>query len=497
LAEYERPYLYPKQAAAIFSPKRWSLCEASTKSGKTVASIARIVEWGLQGAPGQNYWWVAPISPQARIAFSRIKQYLTPGTFVARETPEPSLTLISGPVLTFKSADNPDSLYGEDVYGVIIDEASRSKDTAWHAVRSTLTATRGPAVIIGNVKGRRNWFWEFCRRVEAGGEPNGHYMKITWRDAVAANVLDLEEIEDARRNLPENVFRELYEAEASDDGANPFGETHILACVSERLSDAPPVAFGIDLAKRQDWLVVIGLDASGRACVFQRWRDVPWRESIRRIHSIVGEDVPALVDSTGVGDPVLEELQVGHGNFRGYVFSTVSKQRLMEGLAVSIQGREISYPDGPIKNELLTFEYETSRTGVRYSAPMGYNDDCVCSLALARQQLTETAPGAAIIEFYQNQSELAAARARSELAKDSGLVSAGNVSAEFVQKLRGLDDDLILSRAETIDNELTALYNETMGKYNAPSRVCARCVKAIPETSYLTDGVLFWHQGCA
>jgi len=47
-------------------------------------------------------------------------------------------------------------LYGEDVYGAVIDEASRMKEDAWTAIQSTLTATRGPVRIIGNVKGEKN-----------------------------------------------------------------------------------------------------------------------------------------------------------------------------------------------------------------------------------------------------------------------------------------------------------------------------------------------------
>ncbi len=485
MPEYTRPYLYPKQRDAIFSPKRWALCEASTKSGKTVASIARIIEWGLLGngtvraAPGQNYWWVAPVSDQARIAFSRVKQGLTSGSFTARETPVPTISLLTGPSLVFKSSDNPDSLYGEDVYGAIIDEASRCRPEAWYAVRSTLTATRGPCVLIGNVKGRKNWFYEFCRRVEDGLEPNGSFLRITWRDAVDAGVLDLDEIEDARRNLPENVFRELYEAVASDDSGNPFGEAHIHACIGD-LSNDPPVAFGVDLAKKQDYLVVIGLDAAGRTCNFQRWQNVPWRDSIRRIHDIIGEDVPALVDSTGIGDPVLEELQAGHGNFVGYHFTATSKQRLMEGLAVSIQGHEIRYPDGPIKNELLRFEYELTRTGVRYSAAEGFNDDCVCALALAREQWSTTAPGASLMQFYETQTRDAQARDKRELESEALAVIPSRPAR--------------LS-AETLDNELTELYRATVSQYQPAETVCYACAKPV-RASRATDGVHVWHPEC-
>ena len=40
--------------------------------------------------------------------------------------------------------------------------------------------------------------------------------------------------------------------------------------------------------------------------------------------------------------------------------------------------------DDPILiEELESFEYEYTRTGVRYSAPQGCHDDTVCALALA------------------------------------------------------------------------------------------------------------------
>jgi hypothetical protein len=56
---------------------------------------------------------------------------------------------------------------------------------------------------------------------------------------------------------------------------------------------------------------------------------------------------------------------------------------MMEGLALAIAAGEVRYPDGVIRNELDEFEYEYTRTGVKYSAPSGLHDDCVCALALA------------------------------------------------------------------------------------------------------------------
>ena len=379
-AVYVRPPLYPQQERALFCEARYALVEATTKSGKTVGAMAWFLEQALvhRGGPGRNFWWVAPIFAQARIPFRRMKRGLPRAAYVPNDT-ELTLTLPNGSVLWFKGGDHADSLFGEDVYAAVLDEASRVREESWHAVRSTLTATRGPVRLIGNVKGRRTWFYRLARRAEAG-EPDMAYAKITAYDAVSAGVLAEAEVDDARRTLPDAVFRELYLAEPSDDQGNPFGVDAIRRSIGP-LSAAPPVAFGVDLAKSVDWSAVVALDAQGRVCRFDRFQ-APWDETTRRVLQALGR-VPALVDATGVGDPIVERLQRAGANAEGFLFSSPAKQSLMEGLAVAIQQGEVTVPAGPLVAELEAFEYVYSRVGVRYAAPEGLHDDCVCALALA------------------------------------------------------------------------------------------------------------------
>jgi hypothetical protein len=232
--------------------------------------------------------------------------------------------------------------------------------------------------------------------LETPGREMG-YHKIIAADAVAAGVLDAKEIDDARKQMPESAWRELYLAEPSDDGGNPFGLQHIAACVRP-MSSKRPRSWGWDLAKKQDYTVGIGLDEDGAVCAFERFHQVPWGETMNKIISL-SKGVPALGDSTGVGDPIVEEVQRklgqsagGEGLFQGYHFTQGSKQKLMEGLAMAIQARTVWYPDGVIVQELEQFEFEFTRTGVRYSAPEGYYDDCVCALALANMCRTVVPP---------------------------------------------------------------------------------------------------------
>ncbi|MCQ4575408.1 MAG: hypothetical protein NOU37_09220 [Candidatus Brocadiales bacterium] len=381
--EYHRPKLYPKQERVFFNPYRYSICEASTKSGKTVGGMSWLTEYTTALKEGQNTWWIAPVYSQARIPFRRLKLALPRWFYYAKED-ELTLRLINGATMWFKSGEKPDNLYAEDVYACVIDEATRLKEKSWHAIRSTLTATRGPVRIIGNVHGKKNWAYKLARKAEARA-PDMYYDKITADDAVKAGILDAAEIEDARRILPDPVFRELYLCEPSDDGCNPFGLEAIEACIGEMSGD-DPAAYGIDLAKSVNWTVILGLNAQGRTCRFERFQK-PWRETIERIKTVVG-NVPALVDSTGVGDPIVEDLQHGgRTNYEGYKFTQNSKQQLMEGLAITLQNGQTVIPEGPVVNELRDFEYEYTKTGVRYSAPEGLNDDCVMGLALAVHKL--------------------------------------------------------------------------------------------------------------
>jgi hypothetical protein len=169
-----------------------------------------------------------------------------------------------------------------------------------------------------------------------------------------------------------------------------------------KLSSDDPVVFGIDLARKVDWTVCVGLDGGGRVSSFERWQRVPWSETRSRIHRLVGE-APALVDATGVGDPVVEALASEAAQIEPFTFTNKSKQQLMEGLATAIQSQEVTFPDGPIRVELEQFEYSQRGGTWYYSAPDGMSDDCVMALALAvqhKRNIVATVPRFAFVARY-------------------------------------------------------------------------------------------------
>lgn len=385
IIEYVRPPLYDYQKKILNSKARYTVTEASTKSGKTASHIIWLFEQALQLKENQNVWWVAPVYGQSEMAFNRMRSQVNDKKFFKVNESKLKLTTPTGSIITFKSAEKPDNLYGDDVYACVFDEFTRAREEAWFALRSTLTATNGPCKFIGNVKGKKNWGYRLAQRAK-NGDPNFEHFKITAYDAVACGLLDIEEIEQAKKDLPEHVFRELYLAEPSEDGSNPFGYKHIHNCIRPLTGNAP-ICFGIDLAKSFDYTCIIGIDVDGRVCYMDRFQK-DWKQTKEHIISTVGTK-QALIDSTGVGDSIVEDIQKSCPYIEGFKFSSSSKQQLMEGLSVAIQQGVISFPDGVIVTELEQFEFEYGSMGVKYSAPSGLHDDTVCALALARKKFVE------------------------------------------------------------------------------------------------------------
>lgn len=217
----EKVRAYRKQMEFIYAPTRYTAVEATTKAGKTVGCIVWLYEEATKGKAGDNCWWVAPIHAQSKIAFRRMKRYIKPSYAYHANNSEQTIRLANGVTIFFKSADNPDSLYGDDVIALVVDEASRIKEDAWYACRSVVTATGGRVKLIGNVKGVDNWFYRIARKAEAG-EQNWTYCKITAADAVEAGILPQSEIDDAERTLPRDIFLELYFAIPFVNSSNKY-----------------------------------------------------------------------------------------------------------------------------------------------------------------------------------------------------------------------------------------------------------------------------------
>jgi hypothetical protein len=366
---------HPAQKQVLDCDSRFIVMMAGRRFGKSLISQTISIDTAVNK---KRVAYITPTYQLGKIFFKEIVDLL-PLEIYSKNESDLVINFITGGSIRFFTGERLDNLRGLKFHLAVIDEASfiPNLEDGWlNSIRPTLTDFKGKAIFLSTPRGK-NYFYSLYSKAE----PNWKSFKFTTYDNP---YIDPQEIDDARKQLPDVVFEQEYMANPAENAANPFGTQFIRNCITP-VSTMPVVAFGIDLAKSVDWTVIIGLDENGNVAYFDRFQ-MDWHNTKQNIIRL--PKCPILVDSTGVGDPILEDLQREGVNIQGLKFTSTSKQQLMEGLQSAIHQGKIGYPDGIITQELEIFEYQYGATGVKYSAPSGYHDDAVISLALAWQNFS-------------------------------------------------------------------------------------------------------------
>lgn len=392
--EYKRTdTMYPKQRDFFNCKKQFAFCLGSNKCGKTDLLCIYLLETCMrEGKIGRYYCWISPVTSQAIMAFDNCILHLrSAGLYNLCKINKSSSTieLPNGGIIRFVGADAPKNIWGHGYYIVCVDEASWVKPEAWNAILTTIYHTKGKIRCIGNPVSRFTWFYKAWLKAKLGEYEGGEAFHLNAYDAVEAGVLGKSFIEKEKKRLSKASFQKNILGQLpSEDETNPFGITAISNCSRDyniedlTEEDRVVLCYGIDLAKSFDWTVITGLNSKGVIVYFERFQN-PWELTKGKIINIIGDTI-TLIDSSGVGDPILESLQRKSDYVEGYKYSNSSKCNLIEKLALVIQQGDITIPSSNevLLTELEAFETQSTPKGaITYNAGQGH-DDCVNSLAL-------------------------------------------------------------------------------------------------------------------
>lgn len=367
------PIPHEAQRKVLGSKARFRVLMCGRRFGKSL--ISQVIS-SVESLKGQQVAYITPTYHLAKVFFDELCRLLPQEVAVANRS-DLTLKLMTGGTIRFFTGERLDNLRGLKFHYVIIDEASFIPDleNGWlNSIRPTLTDYKGKALFVSTPKGK-NFFYSLYLK---GLLPNDEWESFKYTTYDNPHIAK-SEIDAAKAELPTVVFEQEYMANPAENSANPFGSQAINKCVSA-MSTNPVKCYGIDLAKYNDWTVIIGLDNAGNVAYFERFQS-DWSSTQNKIRNL--PKAPMIVDATGVGDPIVEQLQRDGLDVEGFKFTSQSKQEIMLGLQVAIHQERIHYPEGMIKQELEIFEYQYSANGVKYSAPSGFHDDTVCALALA------------------------------------------------------------------------------------------------------------------
>lgn len=267
-----------------------------------------------------------------------------------------------------------------------------------------------------------NFFWQCFAR----GSDSKESDWTAWCKPTLANpYIDPAEIEAARVQLPERVFRQEYLAEFIEDAGGVFRRVREAIDRGRIQSDDVRAndyySIGVDLARVEDFTVITVLDGNGRQAYHERFNLISWERQIEAIKKVAATyPGRVVIDSTGVGDPICEILRRSGVDLVTYHFTNQSKEAAVDRLALLLEQGRLRLMDLPTQtNELLAFEYElTPSRNVRMSAPEGMHDDCVIALSLASWGLERYAYVAPTEEELKAKEEAEKAEVERERVED-------------------------------------------------------------------------------
>jgi hypothetical protein len=155
-----------------------------------------------------RYAYVAPYLSQSKsIAFDYLLKYSQPVLSKANQS-ELWVELVNGARIRLFGADNPDTLRGLYLDGVVLDEYADMKPSIFGAVIRPLLADRkGWATFIGTPKGH-NAFWEVYSN--ATQDPTW-YVKVL--RASQTGLLDQAELDDAAKTMTQDQYLQEFECD--------------------------------------------------------------------------------------------------------------------------------------------------------------------------------------------------------------------------------------------------------------------------------------------
>lgn len=240
--------LHDAQRKIVSSTARFKVVVCGRGFGKTLVAT-EILGYNAVTKPVARILYISPTYQSSRdIAWSRLKNRYRDAITKANESLL-ELTLLNGSTIVLRGWESVDTLRGQEFDLIVIDEVDSMRRfwEGWEEVlRPTLRVSQGPVVFIGTPKGFAT-LYTLTNQCGQKGFEDWEAFHFTSYDNPH---LPVDEIDAAKRQLPENTFAQEYLADFRKHDGLIYQEfdrkRHIIAPIPIPL-DAEYMA-GVDFA---------------------------------------------------------------------------------------------------------------------------------------------------------------------------------------------------------------------------------------------------------
>ena len=379
------------------SSKRIVAC-MGRQTGKTTTIAMKAIHFADTN-PKVTVLITAPSLRQSMIMFDRIATFVYSTARLRNKVVRATRTLIhfenGSRIIALPCSEN--LLRGYTAQMVICDEAAfMPEEVVTQVIFPMLSTTDGYAIFLSTPWGKDHFFYR------AFVNPAYHVHKVKSKECP---LIKPEFLEEMQENMTKEAYLMEYEAEFVEALNSYFPQDLIRKCVElaqklgVELYASLETAFpkgdyyaGVDFGKLQDYSVIVVLkreaDVVKLVYMYQFPLETPYTQ-------VIGHLVRAnpkfqfckiLVDQTGVGEPVLEEIcNQGISCVEGLKFTVQTKEELLTSLKIAMEQNRLAIPyHRQLCTQINEQQYAYSKGGhLQFSHPANSHDDMLWALALS------------------------------------------------------------------------------------------------------------------
>jgi hypothetical protein len=372
------------------SKKRFSVLVWHRRAKKSRSALSKQVMKIVDRTEGGVCYYVLPTYRQAKqvIWDALINDHVPKELYEKKNDSELAIYYKNGVIQRFIGAEDYDKHRGTNPFDVVFDEFSEQPEQIWTAIfQPVLMENGGTATFVFTPKGK-NHSWKLLQLAKINP-----IWFVSIKGVKDTSVFGEEELTEVRINTPQALYDQEYNVEFLEGASQFFKRIHQNTYPKDYLlNEDGEYQLGVDLAKYNDWTVLTPFNMNTFiAHPQERFNQIDYNLQKAKIEAMARRFNNALImpDSTGVGDPIVEDLKARGLNIcndgAGFKFTETSRTNLLNNLAILLEQDKIKIPDDEgLVSELESFQYSLSEQGkIKVKAPDGLHDDRVMSLALA------------------------------------------------------------------------------------------------------------------
>ena len=354
--------------------------------GKTTIAENLAIYWSLNESD-QVVYWVSPTDSQAQKVYKEIVNAVyESGCIKSKKMPrgDTEIVFTNGSKILFRSAASEDSLRGQSVDYMIMDEAAFIKKDTVETILLPMLNVRGKKCLFISTPKGKNFLYEYF----LNGQKLDRWKSLRYStyDSPFANE-DL--INMFKETLAPKLFQQEVEAEFVDSSSifNNIADVMCLEPIDKPQEDERYFA-GIDIGFIHDASVLSIINKDGHLVKYYRWQNIEAPELMNEIVEINKKwnFVRVVIENNNQGLTIYQDLKRRMKNIDEFTTTSKTKPEIINRLIHLFNTQEIKLVvDEYLRIELEAFIFKQNTNGnIKFMAESGFHDDCVMSLAIAR-----------------------------------------------------------------------------------------------------------------